>query len=537
MKKFRDAAYVRVSTPEQAQNNNSVPYQKDRIETESKRCDGGTFACFEESGKSAWDAPLGSRPQMMELLRRCAAGEFDRVWFLDLKRLARDLDDQIYLLKQFTKNGVEPKFINHPSIDLSTANGKMMANLLGTVNQYESDQKSEEAPKRMRNSAKSKGILQWCTPAGYRKDAHGRIQLDKRRADLMRTAFDMAAQGFAVPEICKSLNQAGWTEPRGNRAGKPVIATSLHKRLRSEVYKGLVVSEERRGRDNKKRIRQIGLGVRVKGNFPAIVTEALWKKAQAALDRANGSYHVTMQQTAEHWLFRGVIACPDCDAQLRKHLTVYVPSKYKNKPNARRSVKCPRSHVHFSEERCYELFDEYLQRLTVKPSELREFCLTIDELALEGVSHHKKAVRVIRGNVERNIAEQKTLIGEIAKLPDGSRKKIAFNRKLDELLETELTLSEQLKEAEKQLESAQNATAIKAYAVELLGAVSNWFAASDTNTKRDLVHAVAPDGLIIENNAYRTKANHWFWETCDEKKSRKNKWRTRRDSNPRPPGP
>ncbi len=95
---------------------------------------------FEDRAVSAFKTHLFKRPAGADLNRVLAPG--DHVVFLRLDRAFRSIKDFANTHGVWRSRGVNVHFIN-PAMDLSTANGRLIANIIASIVQWESEMMSE----------------------------------------------------------------------------------------------------------------------------------------------------------------------------------------------------------------------------------------------------------------------------------------------------------------------------------------------------------------------------------------------------------
>lgn len=83
-----------------------------------------------------------TRPQKEEVLKKLRLGEAQGVAFWSLDRWGRTMSELVLELEEFSKAGVS-MFSMKEGIDLSTAAGRMMANILAAMANFERDRIQE----------------------------------------------------------------------------------------------------------------------------------------------------------------------------------------------------------------------------------------------------------------------------------------------------------------------------------------------------------------------------------------------------------
>ena len=231
--------YIRVSTPEQADQTHNLPTQTRKVEDRCKH-DGLTVL---KKFVDAESARTDERTQFQEMLKYCRThrGKVTHVVFADLSRLARNIEDQASTLGTFKQLGITPVSCDERIED--SAAGRMAVNMLGVVNQFYSDSLSERIRYRMRAGVQE-GRWLWLAPIGYLNGTNGTsgLQIDPQRAALVRQAFEWSAtRSYSLEEILRRLKLLGLTT---RRAGRPLTKQTLSRMLRNQVYAGWVVSGE-----------------------------------------------------------------------------------------------------------------------------------------------------------------------------------------------------------------------------------------------------------------------------------------------------
>lgn len=132
--------YARVSTVEQ-----NIQLQTERLK------EGGAEKLFEEhySGANA-----DNRPELQRCLEFVREGDTLIVTRLD--RIARSSKDLHAILDLLKRKGVEFRCILQPEVDTSTATGKLMLGILGTIAEFENDLRRERQREGIQ-AAKAKG--------------------------------------------------------------------------------------------------------------------------------------------------------------------------------------------------------------------------------------------------------------------------------------------------------------------------------------------------------------------------------------------
>lgn len=137
---MKAVGYIRVSTEEQAKDGISLDNQRKRIEAFCVAKDWDLTRIYADEGKTGSHL---NREGVQGLLKDCKRGKFDVVVIYKLNRHIRSVQDLGYLLEALDKSGVAFSSVND-NFDTTTANGKLILNILGSVAQWERDIISEQ---------------------------------------------------------------------------------------------------------------------------------------------------------------------------------------------------------------------------------------------------------------------------------------------------------------------------------------------------------------------------------------------------------
>ncbi len=142
-----------------------------------------------------------------------------------LDRITRSVRDLGELIELFQRSGVEfASVADH--IDTSTASGRLVLNVMGSVCQWEREaigERTAEALAVMR--ANGRRISRYA-PYGYRFNSRGCIEdgHEQRAIGLMR---QLRAKGTSLRRIAEELQAKGFTNRTGKRLSPQLIANVL----------------------------------------------------------------------------------------------------------------------------------------------------------------------------------------------------------------------------------------------------------------------------------------------------------------------
>ena len=128
-----------------------------------------------------------NRPAFAATLERCRTGVTGGVVAAKLDRLPRSVVGLASLLDDAAKHGYNVVALDG-ALDLRSANGELVANVLGSVAQWERKRRADDWDAARRNAVQ-RGIANGRAPFGYRKGADGRMEIVEPEAKNVRDAF------------------------------------------------------------------------------------------------------------------------------------------------------------------------------------------------------------------------------------------------------------------------------------------------------------------------------------------------------------
>lgn len=289
----RAAIYIRYSSENQ-RDGYSIEYQMDEC-MKYIREQGFTFekAYIDEavSGKSA-----DKRNAFFELLADVKRGLYDVVIVYKYSRFARNLMEATLYRQQIEKNGA--KLISAMErIDDSTPEGRMMRNIIMTMDEYYSDNLSTFVQSSMYTAAKSGKYLGGILPYGFSVNENGKFIENKAEADIVRRVFELRAAGAMPADILRMFQAEGI---RG-RNGKPFTQQLLNKIVRSEKYIG-TYKYTVKGYEP----------ITIEGAFEPIVARELWDRVQYILDQTTAKRGVRGRSRKNVYPLTGKVFCACC---------------------------------------------------------------------------------------------------------------------------------------------------------------------------------------------------------------------------------
>lgn len=182
------------------------------------------------------------RPQYEQLLKDIASRTVDRliVWHVD--RLHRH-NAELERFLEVAGEDFEVHAVTSSPLDLATPSGRMAARILGSVAQYESEQKAKRQRSRARQDAE-RGVLKKGGTRGFGYEKDGRTVREEEAA-LLREAGRRVLLGASLRGICREWNEAGIKTVTGKPWTSPVLRGMLlrPKNAGLREHKGVILAE------------------------------------------------------------------------------------------------------------------------------------------------------------------------------------------------------------------------------------------------------------------------------------------------------
>ncbi len=211
---MRVALYARVSTGSEEQEQ-ALVQQLDRLRGAAA---GQKVREFIDVMSGARD----DRPQLAALLAACKRGEVDRVICTRLDRLSRSMAHGAQLLSYFSADDTPSLLALDDSLDLATVGGRLVARMLISLGQAETERLSERVSHGRAFQRRNLIPLGPVAPYGYRFNAdRSNYELDPETAEHARAVmakFLESGQLNPTLRMAQSLPRCQWSSVIGLRA-------------------------------------------------------------------------------------------------------------------------------------------------------------------------------------------------------------------------------------------------------------------------------------------------------------------------------
>ena len=285
-RKLRVAAYCRVSTEEEEQQNSfevQVAYYTDKITNHE---DWELVGIFADDGISG--VRTKNRDEFNRMIDLCRKGKIDLILTKSISRFARNTLDCIRYVRLLKSWGITVIF-EKENIDTSNMTSEMILTCLSAFAQAESESISSNVTKgiRMRYN-QGKFSFRYKNSLGYRKGPDGRPEIIPEQADAILMMARDFLDGSSLEAIKEKLESQGVLTATG---GKTWSKESIKRILRNERYMGDTLLQktyttnflEGKVKKNQGEVTQYY----IHGSHPAIIPREMFFRIQEEFARRN----------------------------------------------------------------------------------------------------------------------------------------------------------------------------------------------------------------------------------------------------------
>ena len=226
------------------------------------------------------------RPAFLAMLADAKDGKFDLIVTREVCRFARNTVDTLSITRELKQLGVEVYFAND-NISTMDGDGELRLSIMATLAQEES-RKISERVRAGQAISREKGVLYGNgNILGYDR-VGGTYVINPEQADTVRKIFELYASGLGYKGICAELMRLGYRNSHGVVDWK---VDRIGRILRNATYAGYIGFNKSHsdGFLTQRRVNHRESDyMYMKGDFPPIVSEALWQRC-AAIRKAKSS--------------------------------------------------------------------------------------------------------------------------------------------------------------------------------------------------------------------------------------------------------
>ena len=237
-----------------------------------------------------------ARPSFEEMLKRLAAGQAEGIIAWHLDRLYRRTHELERIVETVEKLGIQVRTVQAGDLDLSTANGRLIARISASIASHEVEHQTERITASHRDRA-MRGLWRGgIVPFGYRtSDKTGILEPDGEKAEAVRWLADEVLAGTSLFSLARRMNEKGLKRPNGAKWTHNAIRSILTAPVTGglSVYRGEVVG---------------------KTQWPGLISEETWHAVKAYLSNPKRR---TNQGAARKWQGSGLYRCGRCGGTMR----------------------------------------------------------------------------------------------------------------------------------------------------------------------------------------------------------------------------
>ena len=308
MKKRRVAAYARVSTDKDEQQNSyeaQVDYYTAHIQGNPEWIFAGVYSDAGITGTS-----MKKRDGFNQMVADALAGKIDLILTKSVSRFARNTVDSLTTVRKLKEKGVEVYF-EKENIYTLDSKGELLITIMSSLAQEEARNISDNTAWGQRKRfADGKMSLGYSHFLGYKKGAaDGEMEIVEEEAVIVRRIYAEFLAGKSTYDIAARLTEDGVPTP----AKKTVWhASTVDSILHNEKYKGDAILQKRFTVDflSKKTKKNEGEYPQyyIENNHPAIIRPEVFEMVQEEFRRRQAAGGHAQCKTP----FSGRIVCADC---------------------------------------------------------------------------------------------------------------------------------------------------------------------------------------------------------------------------------
>ena len=271
------AIYGRVSTEHEAQLSaleNQLQWYDDQVKYHPN-----WTVCERYIDEGITGTQAKKRPAFLRMIEDAKKGKFDLIVTREVCRFARNVVDTLVVTRELKGIGVEVFFIDD-NIWTMDGDGELRLSLMATLAQEES-RKTSERVKAGQKISRDNGVLYGNgNILGYDRVGETYV-INEEQAETVRMIFDLYLQGYG------SMKIAGILTERKRKTASGLVKWSISnimRAIKNATYTGTKCYNKSRSNNflEQKRINNLDMSTYeyVEGDFPAIISQEIWDKAQ-----------------------------------------------------------------------------------------------------------------------------------------------------------------------------------------------------------------------------------------------------------------
>ena len=240
IKKRRVAAYARVSTDKEEQENSfeaQVSYYTQKIQENPQWVFVEVYADEGITGTS-----IKKRDGFNRMIEDALAGRIDLILTKSVSRFARNTVDSLTTVRKLKEKGVEVYF-EKENIYTLDSKGELLITIMSSLAQEEARSISENTSwGRRKQFADGKYSMPYSIFLGYDKGPNGELVINEEQAVIVRRIYDDYLSGLSPKAIAKRLTEDGIETPGHKTVWHDSTVKSI---LTNEKYYGAAILQKR----------------------------------------------------------------------------------------------------------------------------------------------------------------------------------------------------------------------------------------------------------------------------------------------------
>lgn len=220
---MKAVGYVRVSTEEQAISGLSLSHQKEKIGGYGKLHDLVISKIISDHGQSGATMDRAGLQSILGMVRR---REIGAVVVLKLDRLSRSQKHILEMIELLERYQVRLISVQE-SLDTSSASGRFVVSLLGSLSQLERETISERTASALSELRRQKRRFSKHPPLGWRFDDAGSMFEHKAEQQTLQIIQELHGEGLSLRKIGAELLRRGRTPRSGRSWSTSVIRNAV----------------------------------------------------------------------------------------------------------------------------------------------------------------------------------------------------------------------------------------------------------------------------------------------------------------------
>ena len=479
---YRGRSYIRYSDHRQ-DDGFSVEYQIAEIEEYCQRNNIEIVHHHIDQAQSA--TKVAGREEFFRLIEAVKAGEVDVIVIYKLNRMFRNSYESAKYRNLFRKHGVKLMSVTQ-HIDEETSSGRLTANILSNIDQFQSETISDHVKSSMREMARQGYFTGGPVPFGYELEAfkngtkiRKKHVINETEAQIVRDIFQLYADGHSLRYICAYLKE----NQIQTRLGKDFRTETITRFLGSDFYIG-TLRYKTKGYDE----------ITIENAVPAIISPQLWERVQER--KGNNKRKVTPRLKKSLYPLTGKIECGQCGNHFYGFRSVHKkPSgkKYDYQYYACSAVKV------FNPCSCKRVRKEHIENIVL--SEIKRLVLNeeaMERLAREIIGQLQDSPTVAADEIKKLESRKKQLHKDLATMLqmrlDGEMSPAILRSKSAECEEELARITKRLASLSKQHQQPITYDSVREYLQQLLE-----YSSSDNGEILKLLFDNIIEKIIVSN--------------------------------------